>query len=114
MNSKKQKIAILFAAAEAARTTELRQALRDPWCWAEQLVLVLVMAMKCVTLAVLVASAGRIAGADEQLALAFGFVIILGVLPFNPRRFFWRVPFVERADRAFDEYLRLARDAERL
>lgn len=114
MDSKEQRFEIVFVAAEAARTMELRRALRDPRCWTEQLVLVLVMAMKCGTLAVLAASAGRLTGVNEQLALTLGCVLVLSVLPFNPRRFFWRVPFAERADRAFDDYLRLARDADRL
>lgn len=113
MDSNEVRLDALFAGAEAARTAELKRALRDPVCWAEQVVLAFVMGMKCFALTFVSASALLLAGADEQLALTLGVVSVLAVVPFNPRRFFWRMLFVERADRAFDGYLRAEQAAER-
>lgn len=107
MTTNEHRVEALFMAAEAARSAELQRALQDPRCWAEQLAVVLVMGMKCVALAFLCASAWVLVGAGKQLALTLGVVLVLTALPFNPRSFFWRVVFVERAEHAFWEHLRL-------
>jgi len=112
MNNNEERLNSLFAAAEAARKAELKRALRTPGLWAEQIGLALIAVMKVVALSFVCASAGLLAGADEQLALSLGVVLVLAVLPFNPRGFFWRVLFVEHADKAFDEHLKQARGTD--
>lgn len=109
MDSHEEHLNRLFAAAEAARTAELKRALRDQGLWAEQLALLLMMAMKVVALSFICAGTLLLAGANEQLALTLGVVLVLVVLPFNPRDFFWRVLFVERANNAFNAQLQQAR-----
>lgn len=113
MESNELRLDALFAGAEDARTAELKRALRDPACWTEQVALVFITGMKCVVLTCIFASAFLFVGANKQLALTLGVVLVLAALPFNPRGFFWRVLFVERADRAFENYLWAARTAKR-
>ncbi len=111
MIDKEKAIEALFSAGERARTMELRRALCDPRCWMEQIMLLLVTVMMCVALIYLLATAMRLAGADEPLSLMTGLLVVMVVLPFNPRRMFWRNAFVERADRAFNQEVQRARKA---
>ena len=114
MIDKEQAIEALFSAGEHARAMELRRALHDPKCWIEQVVVLLVMVMMCTALTYLLATTMRLAGADESLSLKIGVLVVMGVLPFNPRRMFWRNPFVDRADQAFNQEVQRAWMIERL
>lgn len=103
----------VFSVATAAKNAELKRSLKDPQCWIEQGVLVLVGCIKvgcaylavkaCVYAALLIA--GLSLASEPELApfvSTIVFFLVVLMIPLNPRGFFFRNVFAARAGHAFD------------
>ena len=96
----------IWLAAESARRVALRTALRDKELWGDQSVNVICGMIKAFCVAMAVSIAFQRSGLPESLCHAIAVLVTGPLLVFNPRAFFWRNVFSERADAAFDEALR--------
>ncbi|MDI2145043.1 hypothetical protein KBJ94_23635 [Pseudomonas sp. ITA] len=105
MTENDEKIAIWFA-AESARRVALRAAIRDKTLWGVQIVYVICGLIKAFCVAMAVSICFQRSGLPESFCHAIAVLVTGPLLVFNPRAFFWRNLFSERADAAFVEALR--------
>ncbi|KPG82288.1 hypothetical protein AEQ63_13920 [Pseudomonas sp. RIT-PI-o] len=105
MNEGDDKNAI-WLAAESARRVALRAALRDKSLWGDQSVNLICGMIKAFCVAMAVSIAFQRSGLHEIFCHVVAVLVTGPLLVFNPRAFFWRNVFSERADAAFSETLR--------
>lgn len=96
----------IWLAAESARRVALRAALRDKALWGDQSLNVICGMIKAFCVAMAVSMAFQRSGLPESFCHVIAVLVTGPLLVFNPRAFFWRNVFSERADAAFDEALR--------
>lgn len=96
----------IWLAAESARRVALRAALRDKALWGDQSVNVICGTIKAFCVAIALSMAFQRSGLPESFCRVIAVLVTGPFLVFNPRAFFWRNVFSERADAAFDEALR--------
>ena len=96
----------LFQRAEAARKAELKLALRDRLLWADQFVSVLCGGIKGVAVYAALAIGLERYGLPGEFAAPLSVLIVLPIVAINPRCFFWKNVFSERADAAFENAIR--------
>ncbi|MGE8051306.1 hypothetical protein ACQKPT_23775 [Pseudomonas monteilii] len=94
-----------WLAAETARKDAMRAALRNRALWRDQLVNVVSGAIKAVCIAVALAIVIEQIGLPGGIAQTVAVYVTGPFLAFNPRAFFWRNLFRERANAAFDDAL---------
>lgn len=97
---------MVWKAAEGARKLVLRACLRDKLVWGDQVVNVICGLIKVSSLAAALALILERVGFPGSFAQAFGALIVVPFLVFNPRNFFWRNIFSDQADAAYDEVIR--------
>lgn len=90
-----------WLAAETARKVAMRAALGDRMLWGDQLVNVFCGAIKAVCIAVALGIIFERVGLPGHIAQTFAAYMTGPILAFNPRAFFWRNLFRERARAAF-------------
>lgn len=95
-----------WIAAEAARKAALRAAFRDKLLWGDQSVNAVCGLIKAFCVAMALSVAFERFGFPEELNTVLAALVTMPALALNPWAFFWRNLFIERADAAFDEFLR--------
>lgn len=95
----------LWLAAETARKVAMRAALRDRMLWGDQVVNAVCGGIKAVCVAVALGTVFERVGLPGDIAQTVATYVTGPFLAFNPRAFFWRNLFSERANAAFDKAL---------
>ena len=106
MERRDEAIEALWSAAESARKSALKNALRDKMLWCDQAVNLLCGMIKAICVAVALIITFERHGFPEGFNQILAALVTMPLLVFNPKAFFWRNLFSARADAAFDEALR--------